>query len=106
MMDLEIGHRRFDHVIIEGRQFPFTTFEEVSRAYRRAITALDLGASETPLCEIFDGAGRKTAYISYNGRAWEFDPADPFGTSNTNRCLYDPRPGPGPGALPPERMAA
>jgi hypothetical protein len=84
--------------------FRFASFEEVSVAYRAAIDRLGVGASRTPACRIFDATGRQTAYVSYNGRVWAHDAADPCGDDAL--CLYDPRPGPGPGALPPERYHA
>lgn len=104
-MNKQPALRPYATVRIDGRAFPFTSFAEVSAAYRATIDHLGIGGSETPRCEIFDGAGRQTGYISYNGRAWEYDPDDPFGHANSNRCLYDPRPGPGAGELPPHRRA-
>jgi hypothetical protein len=83
----------YDHVRIGSRVFPFTGFAEVSAAYRATIDRLGLGASQTPTCKIFDGTGRQTAYVSYNGRVWVYDATDPFDHDNSNVCLYDPRPG-------------
>lgn len=61
---------KYHRVVIQGRSFPFTSFEEVSRAYRATIERLGVGGSKTPQCSIFDAAGNQTAYLSYNGRAW------------------------------------
>lgn len=61
----------------------FTSFEDVSRAYRETIIALDLGASQTPHCELLK-AGESWGHISYNGRVWQ-------DTVNGAVCVYDPR---------------
>lgn len=94
----------YDHVRVGSHVFPFTDFAQVSAAYRATIDRLGIGARRTPHCKIFDGTGRQTAYVSYNGRVWAFDPADPFDHDNSNVCLYDPQPG-GRFPLPPHRAA-
>lgn len=94
---------RFDHVRIGSRVFPFTSFAEVSAAYRASIESLGLGGSQTPACRIFDATGRQTAYISYNGRGWLTDPVTlPHGSAD-DVCVYDPCDGRG--HFPPRRYA-
>jgi hypothetical protein len=77
----------YHRVEIDGRSFPFTTFEQVSRAYQRTIDQLGLGCRETPLCSIFDSAGVQTAYISYNGKGWAGSQRD---WVSSNEPLYNP----------------
>lgn len=113
---------QYDHVRIGSKVFPFPpiaagvlagpalakAFAEVSAAYRNTIDRLGIGASRTPPCRIYDASGRQTAYVSYNGRVWTFDPANPHADPNANFCLYDPHPHPNPsaaGALPFHRYA-
>lgn len=57
-------------VRIGNREFPFTSFEDVSAAYRATIDKLGLGASQTPRCDILDAAGVRVARVSYNGNVW------------------------------------
>lgn len=79
----------FFSVGIGRRTFPFTTCEEVSAAYRDTIERLDLGASRTPQCSIFDASGNQVGYVSYNGRVWAGTQREwqPHGTP-----LFDPPP--------------
>lgn len=65
-----VAPRQFANVTVGRRSFPFTSFAEVSAAYRATIESLDLGCSKTPLCSIFDSSGRQTGYVSYNGKVW------------------------------------
>lgn len=66
-------------VRIGSSTFPFTSYAEVSKAYRRARDASGAvsqnhfapkGAPIAPPCEILDGAGNCIAWVSYNGRVW------------------------------------
>lgn len=75
-------------VRIGRRSFPFTTYAEVSAAYRAVIESLDLGASETPICAVFDADGVKVANVAYNGRIFA-TLAD--GESDYERVLHETR---------------
>lgn len=65
-------------VRIGRRTFPFTSFEDVSQAYRSARDAggyvsgcgMDRNGPKAPPCEILDGFGECIAWVSYNGRVW------------------------------------
>jgi hypothetical protein len=62
--------REFQRVRIGRHEFPFTTCEAVSRAYRGTIERLGIGGSETPPCEILNHRGEIVGNVSYNGRVW------------------------------------
>ena len=74
---------------IGNRAFGVQSWEQVSKAYRDTIDQLDLGASETPRCEILNLRGEVVAYVSYNGRVW---PGRPENWTSEKRPIYDPRP--------------
>lgn len=61
---------QFQTVRIGRRTFPFTTCEDVSRAYRATIERLGIGGSKTPICLILDHRGEVVGHVSYNGRVW------------------------------------
>ena len=65
-----------------GRKtFKVTSWKQVSTAYRKAIEALNLGASQSPPCLIKDDFGTVVARVSYNGRVWNAH----------GGLIYDPR---------------
>jgi hypothetical protein len=66
----QIALHDFQTVRIGRRTFPFTTCEDVSRAYRATIDRLGLGGSKTPPCVILNASGQPTGRVSYNGRVW------------------------------------
>jgi hypothetical protein len=57
-------------VVIGRKRYAFTTFAEVSRAYRATIEAMNIGASRTPRCVILGSDGREVARVAYNGRVF------------------------------------
>jgi hypothetical protein len=57
-------------VVIGRKRFAFTTYEEVSRAYRATIEAMNIGASQTPRCVILASDGRQVARVAFNGRVF------------------------------------
>jgi hypothetical protein len=65
-------------VRINGRLFPFTSYADVSKAFRKARDASGAvsqngilhGRPVAPPCEILDGSGECIAWVSYNGRIW------------------------------------
>lgn len=65
-------------VRIGKRVFPFTSYADVSSAYRKARDAggyvsgcgMDRNGPKAPNCEILDGSGNCVAWVSYNGRVW------------------------------------
>lgn len=69
-MAQDIQTSEFQTVRIGRRQFPFSTCEDVSRAYRSTIERLGLGGSKTPPCHILNGDGEIVGHVSYNGRVW------------------------------------
>jgi hypothetical protein len=77
----------FQAVQIGARRFPFSSFEEISRAYRQTIERLGLGASECPPCHILDHRGEIAGYVSYNGRVWRGAPHE---WQSGQRPLYAP----------------
>ena len=77
----------FQAVRIGRRAFPFTTCEDVSKAYRATIERLGIGGSKTPSCLIHDHRGEVVGHVSYNGRVWEGDQDSWFAGK---RPLYDP----------------
>jgi len=87
------------------RSYRARDYEHASRIYTRQRDASGLGSSKFPAAVVHRD-GKPVAHISYNGRVWAYDAADPYDRRCNALCLYDPRPGPGAGALPPERMAA
>lgn len=76
----------FAAVRIGSRLFPFTTPEEVSRAYSATINRLGLGGSQTPSCSLLDASGAVAGYVSYNGRVWQGQPEE----WQSAVCVYDP----------------
>jgi len=70
---------------IGRRTFPFTTAEEISRAYRATIDRLGLGASRAPSCDLLDGNGHRIGYVSYNGKVWSGD-----WDAGTAVCVFNP----------------
>lgn len=68
------------------RAFPVTSWEQVSRAYRDTLAALDLGSSQAPRCEILNLRGEVVAHVSYNGRVW---PGRTW--QDGTKPIYDPR---------------
>jgi hypothetical protein len=78
----------FQAVRIGNRLFPFTSFEDVSRAYRSTIERLGIGGSQTPPCHILDHRGIVVGNVSYNGRVWL---GDERSWEPGQRPLYDPR---------------
>ena len=70
---------------IGRRKFPFTTAEAASAAYRAIIDEQDLGASESPNCDLLDKSGTRIGYVSYNGKVW-------FGDwdAETAVCIFNP----------------
>lgn len=70
---------------IGRRKFPFTTAEAASAAYRAIIDEQDLGASESPNCDLLDGSGTRIGYVSYNGRVWSGD-----WDAGTSVCVFSP----------------
>lgn len=68
---------------IGNRRFSYASYEQVSKAYRATIDALDLGCSETPRCTIHDGAGNEIAFCAYNGRV--FASVDPITARTTGK---------------------
>ena len=70
---------------IGRRKFPFTSAEDVSRAYRATIDCLNLGASRAPSCDLLDGNGRRIGYVSYNGKVWSGD-----WDAGTAVCVFNP----------------
>lgn len=89
-----------DHIIIDGRAFAFTSYAEVSAAYRATIDRLGIGGSETPPCRIFKADGQQVAYVSYNGRVW---PGSARDWQPGRSCIYDPLNG---GRFPVRMVAA
>jgi hypothetical protein len=57
-------------VVIGRKRYAFTSYEDVSRAYRATIEAMNIGASQTPRCVIFGSDGRQVARVAYNGRVF------------------------------------
>jgi hypothetical protein len=53
-----------------GRLLQQVTLAQASRLHQQRRDASGLGASEFPPMPIFDGAGRRAASVSYNGRVW------------------------------------
>lgn len=84
MKDLIHG---FALVRIGTSTFPFTSCEEVSRAYRSTIERLGLGGSETPSCELLNERREVVGYVSYNGRVWLGDCGS---WQAGKRPIYDP----------------
>ena len=70
--------------------YPFGSYAEVSAAYRATIERLDLGASETPSCELLDAAGSVMARVAYSGRIFE---AGADGEADHSILLYEARGG-------------
>ena len=66
--------------------FPFTSYADVSAAYRATIERLNLGVSETPSCEVLDSDGRKVAHVAYNGRVFAVDAE---GETDRSIVLYE-----------------
>jgi hypothetical protein len=75
---------------IDGRLWPYTGAEAASTIYLASIAKADVGASETPLCEILDNNMNPVGRVSYNGRVWELGPENHDGTFNHERCIYNP----------------
>ena len=73
------------------RRFAVESWEQVSRAYRLAISATGLGASDTPRCLIRDSSGRTIAYVSYHGRVWAGHPNDRYDDQGRTP-MFDPLP--------------
>ncbi len=80
-------------VRINGRLFPFTTYAEVSEAFRKARDAsgavsqhhaIHSGAPVAPSCEILASSGECIAWVSYNGRVWR----GPLNNNNYD-LIYD-----------------
>ncbi len=78
---------RYATIEMQGRSFPFSTFEEASKAYTQAIDQTGVGASQAPAAVIRDADGNVTANMAYNGRIFA---ADPEGRSITSEVLYRP----------------
>lgn len=76
----------FAAVQIGKSKFPFTTAEEVSRAYTATIARLDLGGSKTPPCRLLDESGAVAGYVSYNGRVWRGQPDE----WEASVCIFNP----------------
>jgi hypothetical protein len=76
----------FAAVRIGSSVFPFTSHEEVSRAYSATIDRLGLGSSKAPACSLLDDNGAVAGYVSYNGRVWLGRPE----TWDSAVCVYDP----------------
>lgn len=72
-------------VRIGRRKFTFTTAEAASAAYCAIIDEQDLGASESPNCDLLDSSGSRIGYVSYNGKVWSGDWAD-----ETAVCIFNP----------------
>ena len=70
--------------------YPFSSYAEVSAAYRAAIERLGLGVSETPACDVLDGTGNVVAQVAYNGRIFAVD-AD--GEADRSVVLHETRSG-------------
>lgn len=70
--------------------YPFSSYAEVSAAYRSAIERLGLGVSQTPTCDVLDGTGNVVAQVAYNGRIFAVD-AD--GEADRGIVLYETRGG-------------
>lgn len=67
--------------------FPVESWEQVSRAYRRLVDHLGLGASQAPPCRIINDDGITVATVSYNGRVWRGIDGYVEGAAP----IYDPR---------------
>ena len=72
-------------VRIGRSKFPFTTAEAASATYRAIIDEQDLGASESPNCDLLDGQGSRIGYVSYNGKVWSGD-----WVAGTAVCIFNP----------------
>lgn len=72
-------------VRIGRRKFHFTTAEAASAAYRAIIDEQDLGASQSPNCDLLDSQGTRIGYVSYNGKVWTGDWA-----AGTEVCIFNP----------------
>lgn len=58
------------------RQFPVTSWQQVSDAYTAAIDATNVGASQAPQCIIKARNGRIVAHCAYNGKVFAGRPED------------------------------
>ena len=76
MTDLDLAPST---VRITGRLFAFTTYADVSKAFRKARDAsgavsqhhaIHTDAPVAPSCEILDSSGKCIAWVSYNGSVW------------------------------------
>lgn len=67
---------------IGAARHPFTTPEAASATYRAYIEARDLGASQSPACNIFDADGKQVGHVSYNGKVWYGTQADWLARNN------------------------
>jgi N12 class adenine-specific DNA methylase len=76
-----------DHIRIENNKFPFTSFEQASKAYRATIEHMGIGGSQTPNATIHDANGRTVANIAYNGKVFPGAPSD---WKPGVKPLYDP----------------
>ena len=76
------------YVTLGTRRFAFTSYPEVSKAYRDTIEALGLGCSRTPRCRIHDAKGQILAHVAYNGRIFA---CLPNGESDYDRVLHETR---------------
>lgn len=72
-------------VRIGRRKFQFTTAEAASAAYRAIIDEQDLGASDSPNCDLLDKTGTRIGYVSYNGKVWSGD-----WEAETAVCIFNP----------------
>ena len=87
-----------DSVRIGNRLFPFTTYQDISESYSRAIDATGATASGAtgplaPKCLLLKAA-KIVGYVSYNGRVWRSNAAH-YGNEarmwEDSQCVYEPR---------------
>jgi hypothetical protein len=79
-------------VRIGSRVAPFTSYAQVSSAYRAAIEKTGAtGSGETgpraPDCDILDAHYRMIGWISYNGRAWRGN--DRYAHTKQDEIIFD-----------------